>query len=163
MVFGQGSHTLPLFPKKDQFKKCKPVPIHLKIWLNVKNILFYFIYFIYFYYFIVVQLQLSAFCPHHSHPPQPNPPPSFVSTLPLGFVYVSFIVVPEIPSPHCPSPLVIIRLFLISMSLVIFCLLFSFADYVPVKGEIIWYLSLTTLLISLSIMLSSSIHAVPKV
>ena len=33
---------------------------------------------------------------------------------------------------------------------------------VPVKGEIIWYLSLTTWLISLSIMLSSSIHAVAK-
>ena len=42
------------------------------------------------------------------------------------------------------------------MSLVIFCLLFSFVDYVPVKGEITWYLSLTTWLISLSIMLSSS-------
>ena len=25
------------------------------------------------------------------------------------------------------------------MSLVIFCLLFSFIDYVPVRGEIIWY------------------------
>ena len=24
-----------------------------------------------------------------------------------------------------------------------FCLLFSFVDYVPVKGEIIWHLSLT--------------------
>ena len=30
-------------------------------------------------------------------------------------------------------------MFLISMSLVIFCLLFSFVDYVPVKGEIIWF------------------------
>ena len=29
------------------------------------------------------------------------------------------------------------------MPLVIFCLLFSSVDYVPVKGEIIWYLSLT--------------------
>ena len=48
------------------------------------------------------------------------------------------------------------------MSLVIFCLLFSFVDYVPVKGEITWYLSLTTWLISLSIMLSRSIHAVAK-
>ena len=56
----------------------------------------------------------------------------------------------------------IVRLFLISMSLVIFCLLSSSVDYVPVKGEIIWYLSLTTWHISLSIMLSSSIHAVPK-
>ena len=48
------------------------------------------------------------------------------------------------------SPLAIVRLFLTSMSLVIFCLLFSFVDYVPVKGEIIWYLSLTAWLISLS-------------
>ena len=32
------------------------------------------------------------------------------------------------------------NLSLTSMSLVIFCLLFSFVDYVPVKGEIIWYL-----------------------
>ena len=39
---------------------------------------------------------------------------------------------------------------------------FSSIDYVPVKGEIIWYLSLTAWLISLSIMLSSSIHAVAK-
>ena len=28
------------------------------------------------------------------------------------------------------------------MSLFIFCLLLTFVDYVPVKGEIIWYLSL---------------------
>ena len=47
--------------------------------------------------------------------------------------------------PH--SPLAIVTLFLISMSLVIFCLLFSFVYYVPVKGEIIWYLSLTAWLI----------------
>ena len=94
-------------------------------------------------------------------PPLPNPPPSLASILPLGFVHVSFIVVPENPSPH--SPLVSVRLFLISMSLVIFCLLFPFVDYVPVKGEIIWYLSLNSWLISLSIMLSSSIHAIAKV
>ena len=48
------------------------------------------------------------------------------------------------------------------MSLVIFCLLFSSVDYVLVKGEIIWYLSLTIWLISLSIVFSSSIHAVAK-
>ena len=62
--------------------------------------------------------------------------------------------------PH--SLLAIVRLFLTSMTLVIFCLLFSSIDYIPVKGEIIWYLPLTTWLISLSIMLSSSIHAVAK-
>ena len=67
-------------------------------------------------------------------------------------------------SPLSPthSPLVIVRFFLTSMSLVIFCLLFSCVDYVPIKGEIIWYLSLTAWLISRSIMLSSSIHAVAK-
>ena len=74
---------------------------------------------------------------------------------------MSFIVVPVILSPH--SPLAIVRLFLTSMSLVIFRLLFSFVDYVPVKDEIIWYLFLTAWLISLSIMLSSSIHVIAKV
>ena len=38
----------------------------------------------------------------------------------------------------------------------------TLVDYVPVKGEIIWYLSLTAWLISLRIMLSSSIHAATK-
>ena len=49
--------------------------------------------------------------------------------------------------PHSPLP--IVRLFFTSMSLVIVCLLFSSIDYVPVKGEIIWYFSLTAWLISL--------------
>ena len=51
-------------------------------------------------YFIVVKLQLSAFSPYLSTPLQPNPLPSPASTLPLGFVHVSFIVVPENPSPR---------------------------------------------------------------
>ena len=67
---------------------------------------------------------------------------------------------PLFPLP--PRTPAIVRLFLTSMSLVIFCLLFSSIDYVTVKGEIIWYLSLTAWLISLSIMLSSFIHAVAK-
>ena len=58
----------------------------------------------FFNYFIIVQLQLSAFSPHHSPQPQPNPPPSLASTIPLGFVHMSFIVVPENPSPHCLLP-----------------------------------------------------------
>ena len=45
---------------------------------------------------------MYAFSPHLSTPPQVNPPPSPISTLPLGFVHVSFIVVPVIPSSHCP-------------------------------------------------------------
>ena len=97
----------------------------------------------------------------HSTPAEPTtlphlyPPPWFVS----------FIVVPVIPSSHCLPPrpaLAIVRLFLTSMSLVTFCFLFSSIDYVPVKGEIIWYFSLTTWLISVSILLSSFIHAIAK-
>ena len=84
-------------------------------------------FFLFLNYFIVVQLQLSAFSPHHC--PHPSQPTSLASTLPLGFVHVSFIVVPSNPFPHYPtSPLVTVRLFLISMSLVIFCLLFSFDE-----------------------------------
>ena len=51
-------------------------------------------------FFIVIQLQLSAFSPHPSTPPQLNPPAYPTSTLPLDFVHVSFILVPVIPSPH---------------------------------------------------------------
>ena len=43
---------------------------------------------------IVIQLQLYAFSPHPSTPPQLNPPPSPTSTLSLDFVHVSFIAVP---------------------------------------------------------------------
>ena len=57
---------------------------------------FLFLFFLIF--FIVIQLQLYAFSPHPSTPPQVNPPPSPTSTLPLGFVHVSFIVLPVIPS-----------------------------------------------------------------
>ena len=46
--------------------------------------------------FIVIQLQLYAFSPHPSTPPQPNPPASPTTTLPLDFVHVSFIVAPVI-------------------------------------------------------------------
>ena len=53
---------------------------------------------------ICIQLQLSAFSPLLSTPPQPVPPASPTSTLPLDFVLVSFIVAPIDPSPHYPLP-----------------------------------------------------------
>ena len=87
-----------------------------------------------------------------------HPPPWFCPCV----LYSSSSWKPFSPLLPPPSPLAIVRLFLTSMSLVIFCFLFSSIYYVPVKDEIIWYLSLTTWLISLSIMLSSSIHAVAK-
>ena len=46
---------------------------------------------VFFLIFIVIQLQLYAFSPHPSTPPQLNPPPSSISTLPLDFTHVSFI------------------------------------------------------------------------
>ena len=54
--------------------------------------------------FFFIQLQLSAFSPHPSTPPQPIPPPSPTSTLPLDFVLVAFIVAPVDPSPYYPRP-----------------------------------------------------------
>ena len=117
------------------------------------------------FFFIVVQLQLSAFSLHSSTPPQLNPSPSPASTLPLGFIHVSFIVVPENPFPHYPFPTPLCYCYIVLNFNVSGYILFAFffsVDYVPVKGEIIWYLSLTAWLISLSIMLSSSIHVVAK-
>ena len=60
------------------------------------------------------------------------------------------------------SPLFTVSLFFISMFLVIFCLLVCFVDQVPPIGDMIRYLSFAAWLISLSIMLSRSIHAVTK-
>ena len=91
----------------------------------------------------------------HTSLPHLHPPPWFC---PCVLYSSSCNPLSSLSPPH--SPLTIVRLFLTSMSLVIFCLLFSSIHYVPIKGEIIWYLSLTTWLISLNIMLSSSIHAV---
>ena len=99
----------------------------------------------------------------HSTPAEPpslphlQPPPWFC---PCVLYSSSYNPLFPLSPPH--STLAVVRLFLTSMSLVIFCLLFSSIDYVPVKGEITWCLSLTIWLISLSIMLSSSIHAVAK-
>ena len=62
-----------------------------------KNILFYFYVFMYLFLLCSITVVCIFF------PPQPNPPPSPASTLPLGFVHVSFIV-PEKPSPHYPPP-----------------------------------------------------------
>ena len=125
-------------------------------------ILFLFYFFIFYCYSITV---VCLFSPSlHPTPAEPTSLPHFLP--PSWFcpcvLYSSSSCNPlsSLSPPHCP--LTIVRLFLTSVSLVIFCFLFSSIYYVPVKGEIIWYLSLTTWLISLNIMLSSSIHAVAK-
>ena len=99
----------------------------------------------------------------HSTPAEPtslshlHPPPWFC---PCVLYSSSCNPLSPLFPPHYPPSTA--RLFLTSMSLVLFCFLFSSLDYVPVKGEIIRYWSLTAWRISLSIMLSISIHAVAK-
>ena len=77
-------------------------------------------------FFIFILLQLSAFSPHPSTPPQPIPPSSPTSTLPWFWPCALYSSSCRPLSPLSPphSPLAIVTLFLISMSLVIFCLLF---------------------------------------
>ena len=59
--------------------------------------------------------------------PRLHPPPWF-----CPYVLYSSSCKPFSPLSPSHSPLAIVRFFLTSMSLVIFCLLFSFVDYVPV-------------------------------
>ena len=68
--------------------------------------------------------------------PHLHPPPWFCAC-----VLYSSSCNPLSPLSPPHSPLAIVRLFLTSMSLVIFCLLFSSTAYVPVKGEIICFLN----------------------
>ena len=63
----------------------------------------------------------------------------------FGF-YISYTIL-TLPLSIFHLSSMLLRLFLISMSLLIFCLLFSIVDYVPVNSEIIWYLSLTIWLV----------------
>ena len=85
-------------------------------------------------YFIVVQLLITAVCifspPLPCTPAKPTSLPCFHP--PPGFS--PCVLYSSSWKPFSPlSPLAIVRLFLTSVSLVIFCLLFSFVDYVPVK------------------------------
>ena len=101
--------------------------------------------------------------PYPSPPPTFNPFPSPLS-LSMGPLYM-FLKDPSSSFPHYPpfpSPLVTVSFFFISMSLVVFHSLVCFGDYISLVNEIICFLSFITWLISLSIILSSFIHAVSK-
>ena len=103
--------------------------------------------------------------------PAPSNPRSQRQSPPVFLVHGSFAHVlwldhfnslPHYSPPHYPR--VTAHLFFISMSLVLGSfLLICFVDLVPFLREIIWYLSFTAWIISFSIILSSSIHAVAKV
>ena len=103
-------------------------------------------------------------------PPIPSSHPPSYPPLALSICLLRMFLDPSLTFPFYPPPASPLRramgrginLFFVSMSLVLFCSLICFVDKVPLIGEIIWYLSFSVWLISLSIMLSSSIHAVTK-
>ena len=128
-------------------------------WLQV---LIYFFFFLLFYCSSTVVFIFF----HHSHPSHPSClPPSNLPSLALSmcplykFLDDTSPIFPHYPSP-C-SPLVTVSLLFISMSLVIFCLLvFCWLGSTYRWDHIVFVF--TTGLISLSIMLSRSIHAFRK-
>ena len=102
---------------------------------------------------------LALLIPHLPHSVFPLPHclyPWWLYTCSLTWPFPFFTPLSSslLPSGHCQF----ILYFNDSSSILLVC----FVDYVPLLGEIIWYLSFTTWVISLSIMLSSSIHAVAK-
>ena len=131
------------------------------------DFLFVFSYKVFFYCCSITVVQIfphssPLLCPHApSILPLPIP-----TLLPCTWVIYTCSLLDPSPSfllyPCSPSLLVAVSLFLVSMLLVLFCLFVCFVDYGQLIGEIIWYLSFTTWLISLGIMLSSSICAVVK-
>ena len=96
---------------------------------------FFFILILYCYSITVVCLFSPSLHPTPAEPPSLphlHPPPWFC---PCVLYSSSCNPLSSLSRPHSPQPLV--RLFLTSMSLVIFCFLFSSIYYVPIKGEVI--------------------------
>ena len=102
--------------------------------------------------------QLPPSLPITSPPPRSYP----LWLCPCILHICSLVTTPQFPPYSSPPSPFSDSFFSISMSLVIFCLFVCIVDYVPLAGDIIWYLFFTGWLISRSIMLSRSIHAVMK-
>ena len=131
----------------------------IKCHLERSSLIILFQTLFYFNFFKLINLFLFSYnCLHFLPfpPPHPASPTSLPHLYPPSWFCLcvlyssSYRPLSPLSTPH--SPVAIVTMFLISMSLAIFCLLFSFVDYVPVKGEIIESWSLTAWLISLSIM-----------
>ena len=124
-----------------------------------KNIFFSF------FFFYCCSSTVVSFSPHHSLSPQLSPPPTLNPTPGWFCPYVLYIcsltILSPIISSHLPSGYShFVLYFNVSSYILLVCLFILLI--VPLIGEIIWYLSFTTWLISLSIMLSTSIRAVAK-
>ena len=148
---------MPLLPQKGN------VPMG-KVCFCVVYLKCIILFFIYFYCCSSTVVSIS---PHRSSQPHWPPPPTLNLTSHCS-VHGSCIHVPWRPFPFfaqlSPSPLAsghfqFVLYFHVSGSILLACLFFH---YIPLISDIIWYLSFTAWLISLSIILSSSIHAVVK-
>ena len=109
-----------------------------KVWIwgkfTVSETKIFLITFIYFYSVTIVCIFSPSLHPTPASPtflPHLYPPPWFCPC-----VLYSSSNRPLSPLSPPRSPVAIVTMFLNSMSLVIFCLLFSFVDYVPVKGDL---------------------------
>ena len=109
-------------------------------------------------------LQLSQYFPtlppsahFHSQSPFSCPCPWVLHIRSLTHSSPSFKQSPPPSSPHTA-----VSLFHDSMPLVLFCSLVYFVHQIPLISDITWYFPFSDWLISLSIMLSRSIHAIVK-
>ena len=145
--------------------KLQPAYIKHVIYFNIKvfiiAILFLFLLFIFYCSITVVLIYPPLLSPTlptpHSNSQYPSccPCPQVIHTCSLTGPFPAFPHYPLLlPSGHCQS----VPCFHVSGSILFVC----FIHQVPLISEIIWYLSLTTWLISLSIILFSSIHALSK-
>ena len=120
------------------------------------------IFLLFFYSSTVVSIFPLPFSPTPITPTS-HPQASLPVALSMGLLYLFLDDLSHSFSHYPPplSPLVTVHFFFISVSGYIL-LNVCFLDWVPLISEIIWYLSFAVWFISLSIMLSSSIHAVTK-
>ena len=106
-------------------------------------------------------LQLSQFFPLRPPPPSLPSTPVVLTLLPMSMDPSCTFFDQSLPllsiSPCLPLPHL-----QLSVYSVFLCLWFCFAHQIPFINELIWYLSFTAWLISLSMIVSSSNHAVTK-
>ena len=109
--------------------------------ISFLNFMYLFMYlFLLFFKYNCLHFPPPPSCPTHHHLSPSNLP---LLALPICPLYL-FLDGPSPINPNyplSPSSVVTVGLFFISMSVVVFCLLVCFVDWVPLTGEIIWKIS----------------------